>query len=245
MSDTFRPANQLETLYRGKTKDVLFDPETGDNYLLCKDDVTGTDGIFDPGSNTVGGSVSGKGKQGLAISAYCFDLLEKAGIPTHYLGANIESGLMKVRSVTVPPLEFILRYEVAGSMARRFDLEPGLPFNPPYAEVTLKNDEQDDPLISERLCIIKGLLQPGEYDQCMDILRRTGDVLSAELASIDLTLIDFKIEIGFDKQRNIYLVDEVTPDIWRVRDSNEGIPNQIDCANLILERIPTIEDIRH
>ena len=229
--------DKLNIIYSGKTKDVLRCEQTGDTYLLCKDSATGEDGVFDPGSNTVGGSIEGKGKQGLAISAYFFELLESKGIPTHYLGADIDASLMKVRPVEVPPLEFVLRYEVAGSMVRRFDLPAGLPFDPPYIEVTLKNDEQGDPLISERLCIMKGFLQPGEFDQCLDILRRTGDVLQKELAAIDLKLVDFKIELGFDANRNIVVVDEVTPDIWRVQDSNGIIPDQIACANLILERI--------
>lgn len=240
MPDTFKLPPQLDIYYQGKTKDVLKDPDNGDVYLLSKDDATGANGVFDPGSNTVGGSIEGKGKLALRISTHYFKLLEAAGIATHFIAADINSGLMKVRPVDVPPLEFILRYEAAGSMARRFDLESGLVFDPPYVEVTLKNDEQGDPLISERLCILKGYLLPGEYEQCIDILMRTGEVLRKELDSIDLKLIDFKIELGFDADRTIYLADEVTPDIWRVQDSNGLIPNQIDCANLIRERITSI-----
>ena len=230
----------MKTIYRGKTKDVLVDEKDKAHYLLYKDDATGEDGVFDPGSNTVGGSVVGKGKTGLAISAYFFELLEQAGIPTHYLGSDIDAGLMQVRDVSVPPLEFILRYYTAGSMCRRFDLEEGIPFDPPYLEVTLKSDEQGDPLITERLCIMKGLLKEGEFDQCLDLLLRIGEVLQAELALLDLKLIDLKVEFGFDENRRLVLVDEVTPDIWRVQDSNGTIPNQIDCANLILKRIDVL-----
>jgi len=232
--------SELTKIYSGKTKDVLTDPSTGDTYLLCKDSATGENGVFDPGFNTVGGSVEGKGKQGLRISAYFFELMEKAGISTHYLGSDVDASLMKVRKVEVPPLEFIIRYQVAGSMIRRFDLPAGMVFDPPYTEVTLKNDEQGDPLISERLCILKGFLKEGEFDQCMDVLARTGAVLQRELAAIDLTLLDFKVELGFDEDRKIYVVDEITPDIWRVQDSNGNIPDQIACATLILERIPEI-----
>jgi phosphoribosylaminoimidazole-succinocarboxamide synthase len=62
-------------------------------------------------------------------------------------------------------------------------------------------------------------------------------VLRRELAELGLKLIDFKVEIGFDEERNIYLADEVTPDIWRVMDEHGHIPNQIECANLLLARI--------
>lgn len=227
----------MKILYEGKTKNVLLDEASGDYFLFFKDDATGEDGVFDPGSNTVGGSVSGKGKTGLAITKHFFEVMEANGIPTHYLGADIEQGLMKVRKVTVPALEFVLRYFTAGSMCRRFTIEKGLPFDPPYLEVTLKDDGQGDPLISERLCLMKGLLKEGEYDKLLDLLVRVGDVLRKELKEMGLTLIDFKVEFGFDETRNIYIADEITPDIWRVQDESGNIPNQIDCAKLILDRL--------
>ncbi|NLS84695.1 MAG: phosphoribosylaminoimidazolesuccinocarboxamide synthase [Ruminococcaceae bacterium] len=227
----------MKKLYHGKTKDVLTDESTGSVYLLFKDDATGENGVFDPGSNTVGGSVDGKGKIGLKISKYFFELMAANNIPTHYLGADIDAGLMQVRKLTVPKLEFVLRYFTAGSMCRRFTLEDGIPFDPPYLEVTLKDDEQGDPLISERLCVMKGLLAEGQYQEGLDILTKVGAVLRTELAKMGLKLIDLKIEIGYDENGKIYVVDEITPDIWRVKDENGNIPNQIDCAKLLLEKI--------
>ena len=227
----------MKTIYEGKTKNVLMDEVSGEYYLLFKDDATGENGVFDPGANTVGGSVLGKGKTGLAISKYFFEVMAAHGLPTHFLGADLKQGLMKVRNVTVPALEFVLRNFTAGSMCRRFTIEPGLPFDPPYLEVTLKDDDQGDPLISERLCLLKGLLQEGEYHKMLALLVQVGEVLRAELKELGLTLIDFKIEFGLDKERNIYIADEITPDIWRVKDENGNIPNQIDCARLIMQRI--------
>ena len=227
----------MKTLYDGKTKTVLLDEETGVVNLLFKDTATGENGLFDPGFNTVGGSVEGKGKIGLKISQYFFDLMEKNGIPTHYLGADLDKGLMQVKKLTVPKLEFVLRYFTAGSMCRRFSLEEGIPFDPPYKEVTLKDDEQGDPLITERLCIMKDMLRPGMYEEGLKIVEQVGAILKEELKKMGLTLIDFKIEIGFDEDGKVYVVDEITPDIWRVKDKNGVIPNQIDCAKLILEKI--------
>ena len=227
----------MQTLYEGKTKNVLKNEEDGSVYLLFKDSATGENGVFDPGSNTVGGSVEGKGKIGLIISKYFFELMEKNGIPTHYLGADIENGLMKVRNLNVPKLEFVLRYYTAGSMCRRFGLEEGIPFDPPYTEVTLKDDDMGDPLISERLCIMKGLLVEGQYDEALRITEMVGEVLKKELSQMGLTLIDFKIEIGYDENGKMYVVDEITPDIWRVRDTDGNIPNQIECSKLILKKI--------
>ena len=227
----------MKTLYNGKTKTVLADEAANAVYLYFKDDATGENGVFDPGSNTVGGSVDGKGKIGLKISRYFFELMESNGIPTHYLGTDIDKDLMQVRNLTVPKLEFVLRYFTAGSMCRRFTLQEGISFEPPYLEVTLKDDAQGDPLISERLCIMKGLLAAGQYDEALDIIVRVGEVLKKDLANMELTLIDFKIEVGYDESGKMYVVDEITPDIWRVRDKAGNIPNQIDCAKLILAKI--------
>lgn len=227
----------MKILYEGKTKDVLFDQESDSVYLLFKDDATGENGVFDPGSNTVGGSVAGKGKAGLIISRYFFELLENEGIPTHYLGADIAKGLMQVRKLRIPKLEFVLRYYTAGSMCRRFTLSEGIPFDPPYPEVTLKDDEQGDPLISERLCLMKGMLAEGQYAKALDLLHRVGELLRKELAKMGLFLVDFKIELGYDESGSVYVADEITPDIWRVRDRDGTIPNQIDCGKLILERM--------
>lgn len=227
----------MKVLYTGKTKNVLLDEEKNIVSLFFKDSATGENGVFDPGSNSVGGSVEGKGKIGLAISKYFFELMEKNGIPTHYIDSDIDKGLMQVRNLTVPKLEFVLRYFTAGSMCRRFTLDEGIPFDPVYTEVTLKDDIQGDPLISERICIMKGLLKEGQYDEGLDILVRVGEVLKNELAKLNLTLIDFKIEVGYDENGKMYVADEITPDIWRVRDENGNIPNQIDCAKMLLEKM--------
>ncbi len=227
----------MKVLYTGKTKNVVLDEETNVVHLFFKDSMTGENGVFDPGSNTVGGSVEGKGKTGLAISKYFFELMEKNGIPTHYLGCDIDAGLMKVRNLTVPKLEFVVRYFTAGSMCRRFDLPEGIVFDPPYAEVTLKSDEQGDPLISERICLMKGILKPGQYEEAQKVVLAVGEVLKKELASLNLTLIDFKIEVGYDETGKIFVADEITPDIWRVKDESGNIPNQLDCSNMLFKKL--------
>lgn len=227
----------MKTLYTGKTKNVLLDEEKNIVSLFFKDSATGENGVFDPGSNSVGGSVEGKGKIGLTISKYFFEVMEKNGIPTHYIAADIDRNLMQVKNLTVPKLEFVLRYYTAGSMCRRFSLPEGIAFDPVYTEVTLKDDEQGDPLISERLCLMKGLLHEGQYDEALDILKKVGEVLKAELAPLGLTLIDFKIEIGYDENGKMYVADEITPDIWRVCDENGNIPNQIDCSQMLIKKL--------
>ena len=84
---------------------------------------------------------------------------------------------------------------------------------------------------------MKNMLVPGQYDEALGVLVKVGAVLREELAKMDLTLIDLKIEVGYDEDGKIYVADEITPDIWRVRDANGNIPNQIDCAKIILDKI--------
>ena len=102
----------MKTLYNGKTKTVMLDEATGVVNLFFKDSATGENGVFDPGSNTVGGSVEGKGKIGLKISKHFFEIMEKNGIPTHYLGADVEQGLMQVRKLPVLPVGTVCDVEV-------------------------------------------------------------------------------------------------------------------------------------
>ena len=84
---------------------------------------------------------------------------------------------------------------------------------------------------------MKGILKEGQYEEAQKVVLSVGEVLKKELASMNLTLIDFKIEVGYDETGKIYLADEITPDIWRVKDTDGKIPNQIDCAKMILEKI--------
>ena len=94
-----------------------------------------------------------------------------------------------------------------------------------------------DPLVTERVCIMKGMLKEGQYTEAQNVVLQVGEVLKKELADMGLTLIDFKIEVGYDESGKIFVADEITPDIWRVRDENGNIPNQIDCANMILAKL--------
>ena len=84
---------------------------------------------------------------------------------------------------------------------------------------------------------MKGILKEGQYEEAQNVVLSVGEVLKKELASMNLTLIDFKIEVGYDETGKIYLADEITPDIWRVKDTDGNSPHQIDCAKMILEKI--------
>ncbi|HPL54468.1 MAG TPA: phosphoribosylaminoimidazolesuccinocarboxamide synthase, partial [Bacillota bacterium] len=111
----------MNLIYIGKTKDV-FALENGDYLLKFKDDVTGENGVFDPGANTVGLRIEGAGKAGLRLTKYFYEKLNKLGIPTHYINVDIEAGAMTVKRASVfgEGLEFICRYKAVGSFYKRY-----------------------------------------------------------------------------------------------------------------------------
>ena len=142
---------KMKKLYEGKTKDV-YSLDNGNVMLKFKDDCTGKDGVFDPGENTVGLTIEGIGKANLETSIYYFELLKKAGIKTHYVGANLSEATMEVRPGKVfgHGLEVICRLVATGSFIRRYSeyIADGTPILGGYVECTFKNDEKGDPLVT-------------------------------------------------------------------------------------------------
>ena len=209
----------MKTLYDGKTKTVLLNEDTGVVNLFFKDSATGENGYFDPRFNTVGGSVEGKGKIGLQISKHFFEIMEKNGIPTHYLGADVDKCLMQVRKLTVPKLEFVLRYFTAGSMCRRFSLEEGIVFDQPTIEFSYKNDALGDPLLNTYHALALKLATAEEIETIKKYAFTVNDVLKAFWAECGVTLVDFKLEFGKTVEGQIILADEISPDTCRLWDS--------------------------
>ena len=110
----------MKKIYTGKTKDV-FALDNGNYLLKFKDDVTGTDGVFDPGANTVGLSIEGVGRVNLRMSVYYFEKIIAAGIPTHYVSADLDKVTMEVLPAKVfgKGLEVVCRRRAVGSLFRR------------------------------------------------------------------------------------------------------------------------------
>jgi phosphoribosylaminoimidazole-succinocarboxamide synthase len=140
----------MKKVYEGKTKDV-YALDDGNYRLKFKDDVTGENGVFDPGANTVGLSIEGIGKKNLAVSVKFFEMLKKAGIVTHYIRADVENGTMDVKKAKPfgKGLEVICRYRAVGSFIRRYGayINEGEKLDA-YVEVTLKDDHRGDPLVT-------------------------------------------------------------------------------------------------
>jgi len=203
----------MKPIYTGKTKDV-YALDNGHYLLKFKDDVTGENGVFDPGANTVGLTIAGAGQSGLRLTKHFFEILRDEGVPTHYMDANIEEATMTVKPASVfgKGLEVICRYRAVGSFLRRYGLyaSEGQPLDA-FVEVTLKDDARQDPPISEDALAMLGILSLEEYTILKELTKRIGQIVKDELARKGIELYDIKFEfgrVGADNQ--IALIDEIS-----------------------------------
>ncbi|MBM7608118.1 phosphoribosylaminoimidazole-succinocarboxamide synthase [Lysinibacillus composti] len=216
----------MKHIYTGKTKDV-YELEDGNYLLQFKDDVTGVDGVFDPGANSVGLTIEGAGRAGLKLTKYFFEVLKEKGIPTHYVDADIENATMTVKPAEVfgSGLEVICRYRAVGSFLRRYGLyaEEGQPLDA-FVEVTIKDDEREDPPISEDALDMLGILSKDEYKVLKELTQQIGNVVKEELAKKDIELYDIKFEFGrTGEAKQIVLIDEISGGNMRAYKDGEYI----------------------
>lgn len=217
----------MEKIYQGKTKDAY---RLGDHQILLqfKDDVTGENGVFDPGANTVGLTIAGAGRSGLKMTTYFFEVLNRLGIPTHFVSSDIDKVQMIVKEAQVlgKGLEVICRYRAVGSFLRRYDAycEEGQPLDS-FVEVTIKDDERGDPVISEDALAMLGILTTENYQVLKSLTQKICGVVKDELAKKGLELYDIKLEFGYDKADNtLLLIDEISGGNMRVYKDGTYIP---------------------
>ena len=212
-------------IYKGKTKDV-YDLGNGLYKLFFKDDMTGVDGVFDPGANEVGLTVEGVGEAGLGLSVYYFELLNNAGFNTHFVSADIPARTMVVKASKMfgkGCLEVICRYRALGSFLRRYGslVEENAPL-PAVVEMSIKDDTGGDPMINQESLEALGVLQPGEYVQLSDMTKNICEIIKRDLEKVDLELCDIKLEFGRDSDGNIMVIDEFSAGVMRVREKENG-----------------------
>lgn len=203
----------MKRIYTGKTKDV-YELEDGNYLLKFKDDMTGENGVFDPGANTVGLVMEGAGRAGLRLTKYFFERLHERNIPTHYIDADIEQATMTVAPADVfgHGLEVICRYRAAGSFLRRYGLyaKEGQPLDA-FVEVTIKDDERQDPPISKAALEMLGILTAEEYDTLERLTKDISQVVKDELTKKGIELYDIKLEFGRLKSNGqVVLIDEIS-----------------------------------
>ena len=227
----------MKLVNKGKTKDV-YELENGKYLFKFKDDVTGADGVFDPGANAVGLTMEGAGQSALKLTKYFFEILKKEGIPTHYIEADVENGTMTVEPAKMfgHGLEFICRYRAVGSFMRRYGLyaEEGQELDA-FVEVTLKDDKRNDPPITEDALYMLNILEPGEYDVLKELTKKICNIVKEELAKKDIELYDIKLEFGkIDEDGKIALIDEISGGSMRAYKNGKHI-KPLELEKLMLE----------
>ena len=202
---------KTQQLYEGKAKKVFAtdDPE----YVIVsyKDDATAFNGLKK-------GSIAGKGAINNRVTNHLMQMLEKNGVPTHFVRELNERETV-VRRVSIVPLEVIIRNISAGSFAKNYGVEEGIVFDEPTIEFSYKNDALGDPLINEYHAVALRLATKEEIAEIKRLAFRVNELLKAFFKAVNVDLVDFKLEFGKTADGKIVLADEISPDTCRFWDS--------------------------
>ena len=201
-------------LYEGKAKKVFATDDPALVIVSYKDDATALDGLKK-------GTIAGKGVVNNKMSDFLFALLEKNGIPTHFV-EELNDREALVRKVSIVPLEVIIRNISAGSFAKRYGVEEGIVFAEPTIEFSYKNDELHDPLINSYHALALGLATKDKIETIKSMAFRVNDILREYFLRLNVKLVDFKLEFGRLPDGRIVLADEISPDTCRFWDAVTG-----------------------
>lgn len=200
---------KLDLLYEGKAKKV-YTTEVEDVLIVdYKDDATAFNGEKK-------GTILGKGVINNRMTNYLFQMLEKEGVPTHYV-EELSDRETAVKKVEIVPLEVIIRNVAAGSFSKRLGIEEGRNLIAPTLEFSYKDDELGDPLINDYHAIAIGAATREEIDRITELVFKVNDFLCRFFQECGIELIDFKVEFGRYKGE-IILADEISPDTCRFWD---------------------------
>ncbi len=199
-------------LYEGKAKKVYATNDPDLVIVSYKDDATALDGLKK-------GTITGKGVINNRMSNYLCRLLEKHGVPTHFV-EELNDRETVVKKVSIVPLEVIIRNISAGSFAKRYGVEEGIVFAEPTIEFSYKNDDLHDPLINSYHALALGLATKKEIEEIKAMAFKVNDILKEYFLSLNVKLVDFKLEFGRLKDGTIVLADEISPDTCRFWDAD-------------------------
>ena len=225
----------MEKVYSGKTKDVFLNT-SGTYTLKLKDDATGKNGVFDPGENSVGLNIKGLGRESLKLTAYFFCLLNKNGIPNHFLSCDIEEVTMEViaNKTFGSGLEFLCRLKADGSFVKRYGSYITYGDDLGYlVEATLKDDARQDPPITQDTLAVLGIMTPQDYECCKELTKKAAGLIAKDLSSKGLSMHDIKFEFG-KKDGKVMLIDEISAGCMRVYNNGEIIA-PMDLGRLVLQ----------
>ena len=197
-------------LYEGKAKKVFATTDPAYYIVDYKDDATAFNGLKK-------GTIQGKGEINNRVTNHLMGLLEKKGVPTHFV-RELSPRETLVKKVAIVPLEVIVRNIAAGSLAKRLGLEEGTKLGRTVLEFCYKNDELGDPMVNDYHILAMGWATEAELKLISDYSLKINQVLSDYLAEAGIELIDFKLEFGKTDDGTIVLADEISPDTCRFWD---------------------------
>ena len=201
-----------EQLYEGKAKKVFATDDANLCIVDYKDDATAFNGEKK-------GTITGKGVINNVMSNHMFQLLEKQGVPTHFVEQLSERETV-VKKVSIVPLEVIIRNISAGSFAKRYGVEEGIAFDQPTIEFSYKNDDLGDPLINDYHALAFKLATREEIENIQSMAFKVNEVMKAYFDKLNVILVDFKLEFGKTPDGKIILADEISPDTCRLWDKD-------------------------
>ena len=199
-----------EQLYEGKAKKVFATDDANLVIVDYKDDATAFNGEKK-------GTITGKGVINNVMSNHMFQLLEQQGVPTHFVEQLSERETL-VKKVSIVPLEVIIRNISAGSFAKRFGVEEGIVFDEPTIEFSYKNDELGDPLMNAYHAIALKAATRDEIETIKAMAFKVNEVMKQYFDTLNVILVDFKLEFGKTADGKIVLADEISPDTCRLWD---------------------------
>ena len=199
-----------EQLYEGKAKKVFATDDANLVIVDYKDDATAFNGEKK-------GTITGKGVINNVMSNHMFQLLEQQGVPTHFVEQLSERETL-VKKVSIVPLEVIIRNISAGSFAKRFCVEEGIVFDEPTIEFSYKNDELGDPLMNAYHAIALKAATREEIETIKAMAFKVNEVMKQYFDTLNVILVDFKLEFGKTADGKIVLADEISPDTCRLWD---------------------------
>ncbi|MDU4449090.1 MAG: phosphoribosylaminoimidazolesuccinocarboxamide synthase, partial [Staphylococcus lugdunensis] len=204
----------MALLYEGKAKRVFSTEVENQLRVEYKDEVTA-------GNGAKKDTMKGKGRLNNQITSIIFDYLSHKGIESHFIKQLSETEQL-VKEVKIIPLEVVVRNVAAGSITKRLGLDKGYQFNEPLVEFFYKNDDLNDPLITDDHVKLLNIANDEEIQTLKQMAKDINHVLIQLMDEMDLQLVDFKIEFGKTQDGKILLADEISPDTCRIWDKDSG-----------------------
>lgn len=204
----------MQPLYEGKAKRLYTTQEQDVLRIVYKDEATAFNGEKKE-------TFAGKGELNNRLTSHFFEILEQAGIPTHFI-ERVSEREQLVRRVTIIPLEVVVRNVVAGSLSKRLGIEEGTVLETPIVEFYYKDDTLGDPLVTSSHINLLKIATSKELKQLSAEALRVNEVLQPYFRQNGITLIDFKLEYGKTADGTILLADEISPDTCRLWDQATG-----------------------